>query len=89
MIGPVGPEPARRPPTGSAGGAGATPVPAPEDGRYRRLTPVELERLTMFPDAPTAGVSGTWRAFFMGNALVVGVVERIGRELLPTAAAAR
>ncbi len=50
--------------------------------RYRRLTPVELERLNMFPDAHTAGVSDTWRAFFMGNALVVGVVERIGRELL-------
>jgi DNA (cytosine-5)-methyltransferase 1 len=50
--------------------------------RYRRLTPVELERLNMFPDGHTAGVSDTWRAFFMGNALVVGVVERIGRELL-------
>jgi DNA (cytosine-5)-methyltransferase 1 len=43
---------------------------------------VELERLNMFPDGHTAGVSDTWRAFFMGNALVVGVVERIGRELL-------
>ncbi len=50
--------------------------------RYRRLTPVELERLNMFPDDHTAGVSDTWRAFFMGNALVVGIVVRIGRELL-------
>lgn len=49
--------------------------------RYRRLTPVELERLNMFPDGHTAGVSDVWRAFFMGNALVVGVVERIGRAL--------
>lgn len=49
--------------------------------RYRRLTPVELERLTMFPDGHTAGVSDAWRAFFMGNALVVGVVERIGKAL--------
>lgn len=49
--------------------------------RYRRLTPVELERLNMFPDGHTAGVSDTWRAFFMGNALVVGVVERIGKAL--------
>lgn len=52
------------------------------DGRrYRRLTPVELERLNMFPDDHTAGVSDAWRAFFMGNALVVGVVERIGKAL--------
>ena len=51
-------------------------------GHYRRLTPVELERLNMFPDDHTAGASDTWRAFFMGNALVVGVVERIGRQLL-------
>ncbi|MBK6830865.1 MAG: DNA (cytosine-5-)-methyltransferase [Flavobacteriales bacterium] len=50
--------------------------------RYRRLTPVELERLNMFPDGHTAGVSDGWRAFFMGNALVVGVVERIGKALL-------
>ena len=49
----------------------------------RRLTPVELERLNMFPDNHTLleGVSDTKRAFFMGNALVVGVVERLGRGL--------
>lgn len=52
------------------------------DGRLRRLTPVELERLNMFPDGHTAGASDTKRAFFMGNALVTGIVERIGRELV-------
>ncbi len=52
------------------------------DGRYRRLTPVELERLNMFPDDHTAGVPDGWRAFFMGNALVTGVVERLGKALL-------
>jgi DNA (cytosine-5)-methyltransferase 1 len=51
------------------------------NGRYRRLTPIELERLNMFPDNHTQGASDAWRAFFMGNALVVGVVERIGRAL--------
>ena len=52
------------------------------DGRrFRRLTPIELERLNMFPDDHTAGTPDTWRAFFMGNALVVGIVERIGRAL--------
>lgn len=48
------------------------------DGRYRRLTPVELERLNGFPDDWTAGMSDIRRAFCMGNALVIGVVERIG-----------
>lgn len=52
------------------------------NGRYRRLTPVELERLNMFPDNHTAGVSDVKRAFLMGNALVVGVVERLGKKLL-------
>ncbi len=49
----------------------------------RRLTPVELERLNMFPDNHTQleGITDTKRAFFMGNALVVGVVEKIGEEL--------
>lgn len=47
---------------------------------FRRLSPVELERLNMFPDNHTAleGISDTKRAFFMGNALVVGVIEKIG-----------
>jgi DNA (cytosine-5)-methyltransferase 1 len=53
------------------------------DRGLRRLTPVELERLNMFPDNHTKleGVSDTKRAFFMGNALVVGVIEKIGEEL--------
>ena len=53
-----------------------------EAGRYRRLTPVELERLNMFPDNHTLGASDTRRAFLMGNALVTGIVERLGLELL-------
>jgi DNA (cytosine-5)-methyltransferase 1 len=50
---------------------------------YRRLTPVELERLNMFPDNHTKfdGITDTKRAFFMGNALVVGVIENIAVEL--------
>jgi len=49
----------------------------------RRLTTVELERLNMFPDNHTQleGISDAKRAFFMGNALVVGVVEAIGSVL--------
>ena len=49
----------------------------------RRLTPLELERLNMFPENHTKldGITDTKRAFFMGNALVVGVIEKIGEEL--------
>lgn len=49
-----------------------------KDGRYRRLTPVELERLNMFPDNHTAGASDIRRAFLMGNALVTGIIEKVG-----------
>ena len=50
-------------------------------GRYRRLIPLELERLNMFPDNHTAAASDGKRAFLMGNALVTGIVERIGQAL--------
>ena len=52
-----------------------------QTGRYRRLTPVELERLSMFPDNHTYGVSDSKRAFLVGNALVCGIVEKIGLEI--------
>ena len=52
------------------------------DGKHRRLTPIELERLNMFPDNHTKGVGDSKRAFLMGNALVVGVVEQLGSMLL-------
>lgn len=47
----------------------------------RRLTPLELERLCMFPDNHTEGHGDARRAFFMGNALVVGVIDRLGKAL--------
>ena len=52
-------------------------------GRYRRLIPLELERLNMFPDNHTchSAVSDGRRAFLMGNALVCGIVEQIGKSL--------
>jgi DNA (cytosine-5)-methyltransferase 1 len=52
-------------------------------GRYRRLIPIELERLNMFPDNHTyhPEVSDGKRAFLMGNALVCGIVEIIGKSL--------
>jgi DNA (cytosine-5)-methyltransferase 1 len=53
-----------------------------ESGRLRRLTPLELERLNMFPDNHTKEGSNIQRAFLMGNALVVGVIEKIGKSLV-------
>lgn len=54
-----------------------------QTGRKRRLIPLELERLNMFPDHHTAleGVDAGKRAFLMGNALVTGIVTRVGEEL--------
>jgi DNA (cytosine-5)-methyltransferase 1 len=54
--------------------------------RYRRLTPLELERLNGFPDNWTSRsmngpIRDTKRAFFMGNALVVGLVANVGAVL--------
>jgi DNA (cytosine-5)-methyltransferase 1 len=53
-----------------------------EDGRFRRLTPRELERLNGFPGDWTAGMPDGKRAFMMGNALVVDLVERIADKLI-------
>ena len=54
---------------------------------YRRLTPIELERLNGFPDdwskinAEGKIVPDGKRAFFMGNALVIGLIEKVGKVL--------
>ena len=71
--------------TGEGGASPSRTKHAVKQGRtLRRLTPIELERLNMFPDDHTRleGVSDGRRAFFMGNALVVGIIERVGTALL-------
>lgn len=59
-----------------------------DDNGYRLLTALEIERLQGFPDNWTkvklskgkeVGVSDTRRKFFMGNALVVEVIENLGK----------
>ena len=51
-------------------------------GRLRRLTPVELERLNGFPDGWTdTGMPEGRRAFMMGNALVVPLVQMVAEKL--------
>ena len=50
--------------------------------KLRLLTPLECERINGFPDNWTnTGMTDKKRYFMMGNALVVGVVEKIGIEL--------
>jgi len=54
---------------------------------YRRLTPIELERLNGFPDNWTQEIENGQvvtdgkRAFFMGNALVIGLIEKVGKVI--------
>lgn len=51
----------------------------------RFLTPLEVERIQMFPDnwtnVKSKAMTERRRYFMMGNALVVGVVERLGKYL--------
>src|SRR5699024_2258223 len=61
------------------------------DNKIRLLTPIEAERLQDFPDDWTKHkltssgkikeVSDRMRMFFMGNALVIDIIKRIGTEL--------
>ena len=53
------------------------------NGHYRRLMPIELERINTFPDDHTkiGDISDNKRAFFMGNALVTEIVTRLGLSL--------
>lgn len=51
------------------------------NGRRRFLTPLECERLNGFPDEWTNTMSDRMRYFCMGNALVVGLIERMGKRI--------
>lgn len=87
--GMVFPDPLDRPARTILTGEGGTSasrfkhiIEDPRTGRLRRLVPEELEELNGFPRGWTdTGMSDGKRAFMMGNALVVGVVARIGRGI--------
>lgn len=50
--------------------------------KLRLLTPKECERINQFPDNWTnTGMTDKKRYFMMGNALVVGVINKIGNEI--------
>ena len=52
---------------------------------YRTLTPVEAEKIQMFPpnwtNIESKAMTERRRYFMMGNALVVGIVEELGKQL--------
>lgn len=56
----------------------------PQVDRYRRLTPEETEKLNGFDAGWTRGMPARRRYFCMGNALVVGLVRRMGEALVAT-----
>lgn len=50
--------------------------------KRRLLTPIECERINGFPDNWTnTGMTDKRRNFMMGNALVVGIIEKLGVEI--------
>ena len=50
--------------------------------KLRLLTPIECERINEFPDDWTnTGMTDKRRNFMMGNALVVGIIKKIGIEI--------
>ena len=54
----------------------------PTSKKYRLLTPIETERINGFPDDWTnTGMPESFRYFCMGNALVVGLIEKMGITL--------
>ncbi|WP_312471250.1 DNA (cytosine-5-)-methyltransferase [Neobacillus sp.] len=57
-------------------------VSDPDSGRLRVLTPVECELLNDFPPKWTEGMPDKARYFCMGNALVVGLIEKMGKKIM-------
>ena len=54
----------------------------PVTDKLRILSPIECERLNQFPDNWTnSGMPEKRRYFMMGNALVCGIVRRLGKEI--------
>lgn len=54
----------------------------PQKNKLRLLTPVECERINQFPDNWTnSGMPEKRRYFMMGNALVCGIIKKIGKEI--------
>lgn len=54
----------------------------PERNELRILTPIECERINQFPDNWTdSGMPEKRRYFMMGNALVCGIIKKLGKQI--------
>jgi hypothetical protein len=51
-----------------------------KDNEFRKLTPLECERLQGFPDGWTSGASKTQRYKQLGNSVTVNVIEEIAKK---------
>ena len=58
------------------------PKVAEDETRWRKLTPLECERLQTVPDNYTEGVSNTQRYKMLGNGMTVEVIKHIFRSIL-------
>ena len=55
----------------------------PREVKLRILTPVECERINQFPDNWTnTGMPEKRRYFMMGNALVCGIIKKLGNQIV-------
>jgi len=52
-----------------------------QDGKFRKLTPIECERLQTVPDGYTEGVSDTHRYAMLGNGWTVDVIVHIFKNI--------
>jgi len=54
----------------------------PTNGRIRFITPIEAEKMNGFPiDWTNTGMSNRKRYFMMGNALVCGIITKLGQTI--------
>jgi len=65
----------------AAMGMGGGHVPMITELPYRKLTPIEIERMQTVPDDYTNGVSDTQRYKMLGNGWTVGVIKHIFRGM--------
>ena len=63
------------------GGGNTEPKVLVSEKRYRKLTPLECERLQTVPDGYTEGVSNTQRYKMLGNGWTVDVISHIFNEV--------
>jgi DNA (cytosine-5)-methyltransferase 3A len=69
----------------ASSGGNLEPKTLASETTWRKLTPIECERLQTVPDNYTAHVSNTQRYKMLGNGFTVDVISEILRGILPPA----